>query len=204
MKTRATIIVAGDVQEVGFRAYAMNMGQKMKLTGYAENMFDGTVQVVCEGEKSVIEDYIKRLKTNESLAKIENVEVKYSTALGEFKGFRVKIDDQGSEMFQGFATAGRLLTELRGDVRKGNAELKDTIIKGNAGLGNKIDNLGDRIDDNFNKMEQKYDVISKSILVAIEELKQSRDEQKETRAEVKAIVENLTKVVQTFTEQHKK
>lgn len=193
MKTRATIIVAGDVQEVGFRAFVMRLGQKMKLTGNVENLFDGTVRILCEGEKETVESYIKKLKANDGTISVENVGVKYSKPQNKFKGFRTKITDSDSEMFQGFATAGRLLTELKGEVMKGDTK-----------ICNKVDSMANRIDDNFNKMGQKYDVISKSMLVAIDELKQSREEQKETRAEVKAIVENLTKVVQIFTEQQRK
>ena len=211
MKARATIIVAGDVQEVGFRAFVMRLGQKMKLTGNVENLFDGTVRILCEGERETVESYIKKLKANDGTVNIENVDVKFSKPQNKFKGFRVKIDDQGSEMFQGFATAGRLLTELKGEVRNGNVELKNTIVKGNAELGNKIDTLGDRIDNNFNKTEQKFHVISENMIVIMEKLEKSTqtmttviEELKQSRHESAKATENLTKVVQTFIEMQKK
>lgn len=174
MKTRATITIAGDVQEVGFRALVMRLGQKMGVTGYVENLFDGTVKAVCEGEKSVIENFAKKIKIKDDVTDVEKIEIVYSKPKNEFKGFRVKITDQGSEMFQGFATAGRLLTELRGDVRTGNAELKEEVKH----VGSKVDRMANRMDDNFNKMGQKYHIISQ---------------------EVKTTNENLTKLVENFT-----
>jgi acylphosphatase len=52
MKKRAILTVEGDVQEVGYRSAVMKIAQKLRLVGYVENLPNGAVKVVCEGEES--------------------------------------------------------------------------------------------------------------------------------------------------------
>ncbi len=60
MMIRATITITGDVQDAGYRVGVRDTARKLGLVGFAENMPDGTVNVVCEGEKEDIEKHIKK------------------------------------------------------------------------------------------------------------------------------------------------
>ena len=61
MKKRATIIISGDVQDVGFRGTVMRLAQKSGLVGYAENLPDGSVRAICEGEEKSIKVFARKL-----------------------------------------------------------------------------------------------------------------------------------------------
>lgn len=108
-KIKAKIIIKGEVQEAGYRAYVMKAAQKLGLVGYVENLPDGNVEVVSEGEKENIERFIDIIKIKDETIDVESIETKYENATGEFdgKGFIPKITDPDYEMFQGYATAGK-------------------------------------------------------------------------------------------------
>ncbi|MDJ0270939.1 MAG: acylphosphatase, partial [Aigarchaeota archaeon] len=59
---RAEIIFDGEVQGVGFRYYVRRVARRLKLVGYVENLADGRVRVVCEGNEQSIEELVKQLK----------------------------------------------------------------------------------------------------------------------------------------------
>ena len=108
---RAMLIISGDVQGAGYRGIIIRTGRKLGLVGNVENIPDGTVKVVCEGEKEKIEDLINSIKIRDEIVDVENIDVKFEDASGEFdgKGFDVnaseKISDLYREMFHGYITS---------------------------------------------------------------------------------------------------
>jgi len=87
MKARAEIIVEGLVQGVGYRSFAKRVADKLGLKGYAENLPDGTVKIIVEGEKDQIEDFIEECRRGPPLSEVENIEVKWEQYKGEFDSF---------------------------------------------------------------------------------------------------------------------
>ena len=135
MKKRATMIISGDVQDVGFRGLVMRLAQKSGLVGYVENLPDGSVRAVCEGEENSIKAFVKKLDIRNGDVSVDKVDVKWSKVQGKFKYFEVRYSDLGAEMFQGFATAGRKLSAI------------------DHNLGNKIDAMHTDLKDGFNRVE---------------------------------------------------
>ena len=58
---RARFIAHGRVQGVGFRDFACRIGESCRLSGYAKNLSDGTVEVVAEGEEEKLAEFARRL-----------------------------------------------------------------------------------------------------------------------------------------------
>lgn len=54
---KATYIVHGFVQGVGYRAYVKGLAEKLKIGGMAMNQDDGSVLVIVQGEESVIKNF---------------------------------------------------------------------------------------------------------------------------------------------------
>jgi acylphosphatase len=149
VKKRATIIISGDVQDVGFRAVVMRMGQKAGLVGYVENLPNGTVRAICEGEEKAIKEFINKLDKHHDDIVVENIEVKWSKSQGKFKYFEVKVTNLGNELFQGFATAGRKLSTMHTDLKGGFDRVEGAI-----GSMHKDMNV------RFDTLDQKYGAIS--------------------------------------------
>jgi len=85
---RADIIVKGDVQMVGFRTFIKNLADSLSIKGYAKNSDDGSVSIVCEGEKNNIEELVNEIRGNPpSFASIGGISAEYAEYTGEFVSF---------------------------------------------------------------------------------------------------------------------
>ncbi len=56
-----TVIISGRVQGVGFRYTTYNLAESFDIQGTVQNMPDGTVKIVAEGENDEIESFIDTL-----------------------------------------------------------------------------------------------------------------------------------------------
>ncbi|MBI5001333.1 MAG: acylphosphatase [Euryarchaeota archaeon] len=162
MKKRATIVISGDVQDVGFRGTVMRLAQKAGLVGYTENMPDGSVRVVCEGEEKAIKSFIKKLDICEGVIDVEAVKVEWSKPKGKFRYFEVKYSNLGAEMFQGFATAGRMLTDVNTNIKTMHTDLKDGFSDLKSETRTTHEKLGS-IDNRLGDALSRYDKIGKKM-----------------------------------------
>lgn len=89
MKVRATIVVRGMVQGVGFRYYAYRQARALGLKGYVKNQWDGSVLSEVEGERGMVEEYIKALKVGPRLSSVRDVDVHWAEYGGEFDSFEI-------------------------------------------------------------------------------------------------------------------
>ncbi len=90
MEVRAEIVVNGLVQGVGFRYFVMREAQKLGLNGYVKNLYNGEVLTVVEGEKSIVEEMIKRLRIGPIHASVKSCKIDWQEPKNEFTEFEVK------------------------------------------------------------------------------------------------------------------
>jgi acylphosphatase len=69
---RATI--SGKVQGVWFRAFTREQAQALGVTGWANNLADGRVEVMLCGESSKLQTLIKLLSQGPPLARVDGIE----------------------------------------------------------------------------------------------------------------------------------
>lgn len=89
MDQRAIIIVKGVVQGVFFRDSTRRKAQELQVRGVVRNLPDGTVEIVCEGEKEALKRLIEWAGHGPRGAYVEHVDVSWVTYVGEFKDFRI-------------------------------------------------------------------------------------------------------------------
>ena len=87
---RAEITVNGLVQGVGFRYYILRQAQNLELKGFVKNLFTGEVYILAEGERGMIEELIKLIKTGPSHAHVKNCRVEWSNSTDEFTTFEIR------------------------------------------------------------------------------------------------------------------
>lgn len=87
---RLHAIVKGRVQGVGFRAFVVENGISLGATGWARNRWDGSVEVVAEGDKESLERLAAALQRGPMISNVTHVDQEWGEASGEFKSFRVK------------------------------------------------------------------------------------------------------------------
>ena len=89
MPERIEAIISGRVQGVMFRDFACRKARGFKLTGEVRNLKDGTVRVIAEGPRDVIEKYIAKLQKGSLLAHVENVSVSWHTPTNIYRAFEI-------------------------------------------------------------------------------------------------------------------
>jgi acylphosphatase len=83
---RLTALVSGQVQGVGYRVFVQRHAQDLGLHGYAENLSDGRVEVVVEGERAELEHLVHLLKRGPAHAEVGTIEITWGEA-GDLHGF---------------------------------------------------------------------------------------------------------------------
>ncbi len=70
------IIVKGRVQGIGYRWFVQEIAQQENICGYVKNNIDGSVEIVAESyQKTNIDRFIQRIKTEHDYAIIKDIEV---------------------------------------------------------------------------------------------------------------------------------
>ncbi len=70
--------ITGKVQGVSFRSLAQALAKDLGLTGYVENLADGSVHIEAEGTVKDLENLLDWSYRGPDLAIVKNVEVKWS------------------------------------------------------------------------------------------------------------------------------
>ena len=89
-QTRLHATVYGRVQGVGFRAFVVETGVTLGAKGWARNKWDGSVEVVAEGDRQTLERFLAALHRGPRMAKVSRVNVEWQPARGEFNAFYVR------------------------------------------------------------------------------------------------------------------
>jgi len=88
---RYELIFFGVVQGVGMRYFIKNLADIHGLVGWVKNQADGSVEVIAEGTKEVLDTFCEKFKKGNGIAKIENISTnkilinKYSFAYFEIE-----------------------------------------------------------------------------------------------------------------------
>lgn len=76
MVKHLNIKISGQVQGVVFRYSAKEQADKLGIKGFAQNLPAGSVYIEAEGEKDVLEKFVKWCHNGPSMASVTKVEVK--------------------------------------------------------------------------------------------------------------------------------
>lgn len=89
---RMEAIVSGRVQLVMYRDFATRKARGLGLVGEVQNLPDGTVRVVAEGERTKLEAYVQKLRKGSLLSRVEEVRATYVPAKGDYTYFDINYD----------------------------------------------------------------------------------------------------------------
>ena len=77
MDAAVHIVVEGLVQGVWYRWFAARRAEALGLTGYVRNLYDGSVEVEAEGERSLLEELIRELKVGPRSAHVSDMKIEW-------------------------------------------------------------------------------------------------------------------------------
>lgn len=89
MTKRFQATITGRVQLVMFRDFAQRKARKLGLVGTAQNLPDGSVYIVAEGDEINLNQLINYLKRGSLLSMVHNVNITWSNPTSEFSDFLI-------------------------------------------------------------------------------------------------------------------
>lgn len=87
---RAHIVVSGRVQGVSFRAHTVAMARNYGVQGWVENMEDGRVEILAEGQDEAVDKLIAWCHEGPGAARVEHVEVEWQPYQGNLGRFHIE------------------------------------------------------------------------------------------------------------------
>lgn len=100
MHKRFIIRVIGSVQHVAYREFVHLVANRLGVTGYAENLSDGAVSIIGEGEEEVLRQFIKELWAKEEpLIHVQSIDISETDTNKEFSHFEPYFGDFQKEIF---------------------------------------------------------------------------------------------------------
>ncbi|MEA3325012.1 MAG: acylphosphatase [Euryarchaeota archaeon] len=98
---RVTIIAKGEVQRVGYRDIVEKIARKLHLAGYVENLKPCDVKIVAEGDERSLDEFLTRIRIDKhpvSPISVEDIDVEFGAATGEFEYFEIRRGDWTEEL----------------------------------------------------------------------------------------------------------
>jgi len=89
MRSRAHVIFYGRVQGVWFRSNTERKAVEEGLTGWVQNLPDGSVEALFEGDKNTIQSVIDWCQHDQPYARVDRIELSWHEFKDEYNGFRV-------------------------------------------------------------------------------------------------------------------
>lgn len=89
-RIRGHVYVSGRVQGVMFRESARREATARGVTGWIRNLGDGRVEALFEGEEEAVRALVAWCNGGPSRARVDQVEVEWEGASGEFDRFEVE------------------------------------------------------------------------------------------------------------------
>jgi acylphosphatase len=151
---RLTAYVSGKVQKTGYRAKVTDIARALGFNGFVENLNDGRVKIVAEGEEDRLKWFEEAIDIKNTLIQVSTIEKVYSSVVSDVSKF-YKLVDIGE-------TDSRLDTAA--------VHLKDLIVA--------VNNLGDKLGGKLDTLIEKQDLMIDLQHDLLDEVKDSRKDLK--------------------------
>lgn len=90
MKEIRHIRIHGKVQGVGYRFYATRVARRLGLKGWIQNLRDGSVEALVEGEPDAIDEWIDDVREGPRYAEVTRIDQEVREYTGKLGDFDVK------------------------------------------------------------------------------------------------------------------
>jgi len=164
--------VEGRVQKVGYRDAVQGIARKLGVKGYVENLKDGNVQILCEVDEGVLEEFVKRISVKEDFIEVERLQiVEKSEATGEFSYFEIRYGRLEEEFGERMVNAIEYAKATRGDIQHMHKDLKEDL----SGLRGEVKDMHTEIKGMHTEIQDMHKDLKGSIEDMHVDLKESID-----------------------------
>ncbi len=159
---------------MGYRDEVQRIARKLGITGYVENLKPYDVRIVAEGEEEKLREFLEMIKIRRYPIFVEDIEVEWGPATGEFSYFEIRRGEWQEELFERLDVAARLLYR--------SVELGEKSVE----LSARSVELG----------EKSVELSARSVELGEKILEAIRDEGKKTREEIRLLRLDLRKYME--------
>ncbi len=167
---KVTLHISGNVQRVGYRAKVTSIANALGIKGFIQNLSDGRVKIIAQGEQSELDKLIQAINISNSLINVTNIEKEYSTFSDDYEGFNKVVGD--GETDERLDNAVDLFKKLITVTENGFTNLGDKIDR----IGDKVDQVGDKVDQVGSKVDQVGDKVDYSRIEITSEIHSLRED----------------------------
>jgi acylphosphatase len=83
--------VHGKVQGVSFRYFVLDCAKRLDVSGWVRNRYDGTVEVMAEGDREKLEILVQDLNRGPNASNVTHVDHQWLETTGEFISFKIRM-----------------------------------------------------------------------------------------------------------------
>ncbi|KAF5418772.1 MAG: Acylphosphatase [Candidatus Methanocomedens sp.] len=164
---KVTLHISGNVQRVGYRAKVISIANALSIKGFIQNLPDGRVKIIAQGEQSELDKLIQAINISNSLINVTNVEQEYSIPSDDYEGFNKVVGD--GETDERLDNAVDLFKKLITVTEDGFSNLGDKVDQSKIEITSEIHSL--RVDFNtlfdtrISKIEYELTEIKDKVMV---------------------------------------
>ena len=184
---RLTAFVSGTVQKTGYRARVVNLANFLGLMGFVQNLPDGRVKVVAEGDEPALERFLNDLSIKDPLIDVRGIESNYTSAMGDFIRFEKMVAN--GETDQRLDKAAELLSDL---IVVNKQIVTQLMINNEEIKGVREEVKGSRED--IRAVYEEVKGVREEVKGSREDIRAVHEEVKGVREEVKGSREDMNKV----------
>ena len=153
---RLTAYVSGRVQRVGYRAKVIQLANCMGITGIIENLSDGRVRIIAEGDEEKMELFEGSIDIRNTFIQVTSIEKIYSQPCGEFGSFYklVGTRETDSRLDEGIG----VLKDMR-DLLASICNKQDQMLGKQDETLFEIKDMNRSLNDKMDKVLDKSDII---------------------------------------------
>lgn len=82
--------IKGTIRDGGFSEAVQRVAQHMGINGRMKHLPDRRIEIIAEGEKHILEQFLEEIRYGEVAAQITDIQTTWEEATGEFSGFLVR------------------------------------------------------------------------------------------------------------------
>ena len=164
---KVTLHISGNVQRVGYRAKVISIANALGIKGFIQNLPDGRVKIIAQGEQSELDKLIQAINISNSLINVTNIEQEYSIPSDDYEGFNKVVGD--GETDERLDNALDLFKKLITVTEDGFSNLGDKVDQSKIEITSEIHSL--RVDFNtlfdtrISKIEYELTEIKDKVMV---------------------------------------
>ncbi|MBC2701245.1 MAG: acylphosphatase [ANME-2 cluster archaeon] len=168
---KVTLHISGNVQRVGYRAKVISIANALGIKGFIQNLPDGTVKIIAQGEQSELDKLIQAINISNSLINVTNIEQKYSNYSDDYEGFNKVVGDGETDerLDNAIDLFKKLITVTEDGFSNLGKELGDKVDQSRIEITSEIHSLRDDFntlfDTRISKIEYELSEVKDKVMV---------------------------------------